>query len=139
MQWGGWAGWCVAGVELALALSGPGPLACLHYAVPALQWVVANALGPEDELHLVCVALPIPFPVRALEGRDGGVSGRVWGGLEGVHGAAHPVPGAHPSWEERREDAHRLVHTPAGAGVAVVVRRLGGWQCFVSSSAPGFR
>ncbi|EFN51655.1 hypothetical protein CHLNCDRAFT_139849 [Chlorella variabilis] len=31
----------------------------------ALEWVVQNALGPEDELHLVCVALPIPYPVSA--------------------------------------------------------------------------
>lgn len=28
-----------------------------------LQWVMDNALGPKDELHLVCVALPIPYPV----------------------------------------------------------------------------
>lgn len=31
----------------------------------ALEWTVDNALGPQDELHLVCVALPIPFPVVA--------------------------------------------------------------------------
>lgn len=31
----------------------------------ALEWVVQNALGPEDELHLVCVALPIPYPIVA--------------------------------------------------------------------------
>ncbi|KAL4424950.1 hypothetical protein ABPG77_009679 [Micractinium sp. CCAP 211/92] len=32
----------------------------------ALEWVVDNALGPKDELHLVCVALPIPYPVSAV-------------------------------------------------------------------------
>ena len=29
-----------------------------------MQWVVRNVLGPQDELHLVSVALPIPYPVR---------------------------------------------------------------------------
>ncbi|KAI3423019.1 hypothetical protein D9Q98_010704 [Chlorella vulgaris] len=31
----------------------------------ALEWAVGNVLGPTDELHLVCVALPIPFPIVA--------------------------------------------------------------------------
>ncbi|KAI7840515.1 hypothetical protein COHA_005814 [Chlorella ohadii] len=29
----------------------------------ALEWAVNNVLGPNDELHLVCVALPIPYPI----------------------------------------------------------------------------
>ncbi|KAI3423020.1 hypothetical protein D9Q98_001372 [Chlorella vulgaris] len=33
----------------------------------ALEWAVGNVLGPTDELHLVCVALPIPFPVSPAE------------------------------------------------------------------------
>jgi nucleotide-binding universal stress UspA family protein len=32
----------------------------------ALDWAVANLLRPEDELHLVCVALPVPYSVGAL-------------------------------------------------------------------------
>ncbi|KAL4434290.1 hypothetical protein ABPG75_000731 [Micractinium tetrahymenae] len=31
----------------------------------ALGWAVDNVLGPKDELHLVCVALPIPYPIVA--------------------------------------------------------------------------
>ncbi|PRW59077.1 universal stress family isoform B [Chlorella sorokiniana] len=33
----------------------------------ALEWAVNNVLGPDDELHLVCVALPIPYPVSPGE------------------------------------------------------------------------
>lgn len=31
----------------------------------ALEWAVHNIMGPKDELHLVSVALPIPFPIVA--------------------------------------------------------------------------
>ncbi|PSC72425.1 universal stress [Micractinium conductrix] len=31
----------------------------------ALEWALDNAVGQDDELHLVCVALPIPYPVVA--------------------------------------------------------------------------
>jgi nucleotide-binding universal stress UspA family protein len=42
----------------------PAHLALLPAPWPCLQWVVRHALGPKDELHLVCVALPVPYPVR---------------------------------------------------------------------------
>lgn len=29
----------------------------------AQEWAIANVLGPEDELHLVAVALPVPYVV----------------------------------------------------------------------------
>lgn len=29
----------------------------------AQQWAIDNVFGPEDELHLVAVALPVPYAV----------------------------------------------------------------------------
>lgn len=35
------------------------------------QWAMANVLGPEDELHLVSVALPVPYQVGGRGVRQG--------------------------------------------------------------------
>ncbi len=29
----------------------------------ALEWAIQNSLGPNDELHIISVALPVPYPV----------------------------------------------------------------------------
>ena len=39
-------------------------------ATKALLWAVQEVVGPSDEVHLVSVALPVPYPV-SLPGREG--------------------------------------------------------------------
>ncbi len=36
-------------------------------AKKAQEWAIANVLGPQDELHLVCVALPVPYVVSYVK------------------------------------------------------------------------
>ena len=36
------------------------------HSTHALRWVLSRLIAPGDELHCVCVALPVPYPVSAL-------------------------------------------------------------------------